>query len=596
VAKGDNQLPSLAASALTIRQLFSLGQFEPARAQRDYQWEEPQWRALLNDLTAAFTNAGLDPDEGKGIEDDPSDKAPAGIASTGEPIIAPPPSKRLGARQPLSCYYLGHMLLQPRQRVEGFYIYDGQQRLTTLTLMMCALRETPGGHQVWDTIQRTVRTPPPDNKPRLVNPTSGGALNHILKINGINARVASANFEAADRRMYKAARFFLANTQDWSPARWRAFTEFLLDRVYVTVTQAADRRLLEFAYVTINTRGKPLETKDIIKGHFSHLASRHGLTASNRMNEKWDQLERKAGNNLEQILRTAFLLDFRRKPDFDFAPQLMDHFEEDRSFPDAEDWVGHRLPRVAEMYSRLVTGVAGHDVLRGPEADLRRLTFLPWKHWQAIAFAFAERDANAPLRFARSIAGLTRWAFIVNLIDVDDDWILNIAVEAIAQIQEKRDPFEYRDHGRLRVNAKWKKRAISRLQDGQIADKYRRGAHVRWMETLYSATDEIDFRPTEETSVEHVLPKRCGGQWLRDFPAEQHIYAEKFGNLCLLPKDVNERLYDGQYQQKRPILLQLPAHYVSAHDVEKWETWTPAAVDERTRQLAERATQALQLS
>src|SRR6185295_551027 len=97
----------ISAASLTIRQLFALGQFEPARAQRDYQWDEAQWGALLNDLTAAFTNAGLDPDEGKGIEDDPTDKAPAGIAVTGEPIVAPPPSKRLGARQPLSCYYLG---------------------------------------------------------------------------------------------------------------------------------------------------------------------------------------------------------------------------------------------------------------------------------------------------------------------------------------------------------------------------------------------------------------------------------------------------------------------------------------------------------
>jgi hypothetical protein len=595
VAKDDNSPPDLAASTLTIRQLFALGQFEPARAQRDYQWEEPQWRALLTDLTAAFTNAGLDPDEGKGIEDDPNDKGPAGIGSTGEPIIAPPPSKRMSKRQPLSSYYLGHMLLQPRQRVEGFYIYDGQQRLTTLTLMLCALRDTPGGLEVWDTIQRTVRTPPPDNKPRLVNPTSGGALTHILKINGINARVAAANFEAADRRMYKAARFFLANTQDWSPARWRAFTDFLLDRVDVTVTRAADRRLLEFAYVTINTRGKPLETKDIIKGHFSHLASRHGLTASNRMNEKWDQLERRSGNNLEQILRTAFLLDFRQKPAFDFAPQLMDHFEEDRALADAEDWVGHRLPKVADLYNGLVAGVFGHDVLRAPEADLRRLTFLPWKHWQAIAFAFAERDAKAPLRFEKSIKGLTRWAFILNLIDVDDDWILNIATEAIAQIQEKRDPFEYRDHGALRVSAKWRKRAIARLQDGQIADRQRRGAHVRWTETLYSPPDEIDFRATDDTSVDHVLPKRCGGQWLRDFPVEQHIYAEKFGNLCLLPKDVNVRLFDGQYQQKRPIILQLPPHYRSAHEVAQYEVWNAAAVDERTRQLAERAAKALQL-
>jgi hypothetical protein len=119
---------------------------------------------------------------------------------------------------------------------------------------------------------------------------------------------------------------------------------------------------------------------------------------------------------------------------------------------------------------------------------------------------------------------------------------------------------------------------------------------VRWTETLYWPQDEIDFRATDDTSVEHVLPKRCGGQWVKDFPAEQHIYAEKFGNLCLLPKDVNHRLFDGQYLQKRPVLAQLSPHYRSALDVAQSEVWTPAAIDVRTQQLAERAARALMLA
>jgi uncharacterized protein DUF262/uncharacterized protein DUF1524 len=592
VTKTANPTPPLHAEALSIRQLFALGQFEPARAQRDYQWEEEQWRALLNDLTAAFTGAGLDPDAGKQIGVDAEDGPPP-AAPAAKP--APPP-KKLRAKRAVSSYYLGHMLLQPRplQGEPGFYIYDGQQRLTTLTLMLCALRDTPGGMDVWNTIQTTVRTPPPFNRPRLSNPTSGGALNHILKLNGIKARVAETKFEPADRRMYRAARFFLANTQDWSPERWKAFTDFLLDRVHVTVTRTADRHLLEFAYVTINTRGKPLETKDIIKGHFSHLASRHSLMAANSMSTKWDQLERKSGYHLDQILRMGFLLDFHEKPSFDFTPQLMDHFS-DESFAEAEEWVGVRLPALADLHKRCTRDVTHKDVLAATDADLRRLTFLPWKHWQAVVFAFAQRDASDPARYAKSIAGLVRWAFIVNLIDVDDDRILDNVVQAIVQIQGQYDPFDFRQRGVLAVGAKWRKRALTRLQDGQIADKYRRGAHVRWTETLFWPPSEVDFRATEKTNVEHVLPKRPGGQWLKHFPEQAHIYAEKFGNLCLLPEEVNTRLYDGQYPDKRPALLKLAPHYRSALDVAQSPVWDPAAVDARTQRLAEMAASALSL-
>jgi hypothetical protein len=318
--------------------------------------------------------------------------------------------------------------------------------------------------------------------------------------------------------------------------------------------------------------------------------------AANSMSTKWGQLERKAAHNLDQVLRMAFLLDFHEKPVFDFAPQLMDHFDEPEKIREAEEWVGVRLPALADLHNRFVRDVMREDVLRQPEADLRRLTFLPWRHWQAIAFAFALRDVQAPVRFAKSIAGLTRWAFLINLIDVDDSKILDIIVEAVTQIQEGKDPFEYRDHGALRVSSKWRKRAAARLEDGQIADRFRRGAHVRWTETLYWPTDEVDFRPTDDTSVEHVLPKRSGGQWLKDFPAEQHIYSEKFGNLCLLPKEVNMRLVDAQYAQKRPAFLQLPLQYRSVHDVALSEVWDTAAVDARTLQLADRVAAALALN
>ena len=82
---------------------------------------------------------------------------------------------------------------------------------------------------------------------------------------------------------------------------------------------------------------------------------------------------------------------------------------------------------------------------------------------------------------------------------------------------------------------------------------------------------------------------------MTDFPNAIHIHTEQFGNLCLVPKDVNERIGNSQYADKRPVFLKLAKECKSAHDVAKAKTWTMASVQARTEQLKAKALPALGL-
>jgi hypothetical protein len=62
-----------------------------------------------------------------------------------------------------------------------------------------------------------------------------------------------------------------------------------------------------------------------------------------------------------------------------------------------------------------------------------------------------------------------------------------------------------------------------------------------------------------------------------------------------VPKDVNERIGNGQYAEKRPVFLKLPKECKSAHDVAKARLWTMASVQARTDQLRQKALPALGL-
>lgn len=581
------------ADVHSIRKLFLLGRFEPARAQRDYQWERAQWNDFLSDVENAFRIAGdhaEDPPE-KAEDDAPAGKPPS---RSKEPVAQLSPVRRIPAPQALSHYYLGHVLLLPRQGGDQFLIYDGQQRLTTITLLLCALRDGAGGEGDWYPIQEVLRTPPPENLPRLTIATRGGALKRIGEmLNGTTPPQNRAGFIPADHRMYEAAQFFLSRTKTWDSAKRARFAAFLLDHVFVTTTQIRDRRVAEYAYITINTRGRALENKDIVKGHFVQLASQASLSEANEIADEWRRLEQKSGRHLDQILRMTFMIDYREPAAFDFGAQIMDYFSDEKQLLEVREWLSHRLFTIADLHRKYVLEPARTDVLAAPLASIRRMSFLPWEEWQALVFRFAERDEKAPVRFTSSIQALERWCFAMNLLDVSDRRLVEAVIAAMDQIDEKKDPFA--SNGALRLSVAYRERVANRLQDGQITDPARRGAHVRWLETLYWPASAIDFSATNGSSVEHVLPQRPTDQWLKDFPQAINIHAEQFGNLCLIPKALNEDLGNGQYDAKRGALKKLSPAYKSAHDVAKSAKWTMASVQARNGKLKALAMAALGL-
>ena len=109
------------ADVHSIRKLFLLGRFEPARAQRDYQWERPQWSDFLSDVENAFRIAGnqLDAPPEKVEEEAPPPPPPVkkkGKAAAPEPVATLSLVRKLAPSQALSHYYLGHVLLDAAHR------------------------------------------------------------------------------------------------------------------------------------------------------------------------------------------------------------------------------------------------------------------------------------------------------------------------------------------------------------------------------------------------------------------------------------------------------------------------------------------------
>ncbi len=88
--------------------------------------------------------------------------------------------------------------------------------------------------------------------------------------------------------------------------------------------------------------------------------------------------------------------------------------------------------------------------------------------------------------------------------------------------------------------------------------------------------------------VEHILPRAPDGAWLDQFPDENER-AElrgRIGNLCLLPKEVNEDLGNDQWDRKRNAYRKIDKCFRGAIDAASYEKWIADTINKRTQNIA----------
>lgn len=105
-------MKNILGEAKTIRQLLSGTRYSIDYYQREYKWETKQVRELLEDLTDKFLESHTDNNERSAVEE-------------------------------YGSYFLGSIIISNKKNLS--FIIDGQQRLTTLSLLLIYLHNRQGG-------------------------------------------------------------------------------------------------------------------------------------------------------------------------------------------------------------------------------------------------------------------------------------------------------------------------------------------------------------------------------------------------------------------------------------------------------------------
>jgi hypothetical protein len=551
----------------TYRKLVGNGlTYRVPRFQRDYSWTEDEWDDLWQDILGT-------------------------VKENGEPA-----------------HYMGYLVLQTSDD-KSFDIIDGQQRLTTLSIIVLAAlrnlkRLVKEGREVDNTQKRLDglrQTYVGYLDPVTLVPQSKLTLNrnndHYYQTYLIPLvdQLPQRGFKASEHGLRKAFEWYDQRIRDHvkgdeNPGREIAqLIDIMSDKLFFTVITVNDELNAYKVFETLNARGVRLSATDLLKNYLFSVLHREGQHEHEikTLDDRWEQIVGKLGAE---------------------------------SFPDflRVHWIAHRsFVRQAELFKTIRSNISGKGdvfhLLSGLEGDMD--TYLALISPDASAWPPKSKDHAKTLRmfsvrqpfplilaarrklsdsdfesFLRAIVVLSfRYNIIGNRQTNEQERIYHAEADKVAKgehstfgaiLEGLRSLYLSDDT----FHAAFAEKAI-------VTSQSRSNRIVRYILcTLESQATQAkhDFE-SDSLSIEHICPQNPDGlAWSEFSDEEAEAFAFRLGNMTLLETAKNRSLGNADFKTKREI-YNASIYSMTRSVAEDNAEWTPSRIEARQKSMAHTA-------
>ncbi|HRK19625.1 MAG TPA: DUF262 domain-containing HNH endonuclease family protein [Hyphomicrobiaceae bacterium] len=548
--------------SLTIQQ-FSLrdflagpSEFVMARYQRHYEWTRLEMSQLLADL------------------DDASER---------------------GRGRPSGGYHFFNSIIVYPEQGSRFQVVDGQQRLTSLALVLAAARAVTLDPLTREAIDGALRSPTGSGSRLTLHRGDDNALRPLLldpaAILSLPA-VGRIGERPGTERLWVNARLALDWMRGYGEAERTVLVRFILENTRFARILVEDEDEAFRIFEIVNSRGRDIAAEDVLR----YALIEYATTDTDRRSQllaMWDRVEAELGaSGMKRYISSwkarATGGERARGPLHKVVLSTFGSPGEAQRFLETElagdvaiyreiDEADVAIPPSPEK-TRIDAALASMHLLQTGEQ---------MGEWLPGAIMIIEAFRNSPAEMRDAMVALERRA-----------WYYYVCADVKARAEDRQSDFARvvqtmtrgadlsRLIARLRLDQDEQKRMFEKFA-GRIDNKWMplRSLLVLLEMHLSGLTRRI---ARSSVTVEHVLPLSATRKgWTDQFgsdPDRIAAYALSIGNLCLVPSAVNRELGDKIYRSKRKIILAYDLAKTSAlaADIATTTDWTPDVIGARS--------------
>lgn len=478
-------------------------------------------------------------------------------------------------------YFIGSIVTIEKEKNASYEVVDGQQRLTTLSIVFSALRDLVDAPKVKALLQgRLLKEDaygePGEGIPRLtVRPQDAQTYLDVV----VNGEVVADKAERSDSQANMIANraaaleFFSGKSQ----AELRSFSQYLEAKVYLVFISALNFDSALRMFNVLNSRGVALSNGDLIKSHlYGQIKDQKAFV------QAWDEIEANVGiSYLDYFfghLRTSIVADKARS----------NLFAEIRGYLKASGVKPENFVKQAKEASALYEKIFDNKMEPPSTRKLiKSLLHVSHDDWIPPMIAFFSNPKKHP--------ELTPFKFVSLLEKATYQmWICG-------QFRDARNSFYYRLIRAIKGGSKesiadvfadnWNKSLFNHLND----DVYRRGfaKAVLLRIEMEMQDDSVEKTFNGPITVEHVLPQTMKDPfWGERFSVEEHQeWVHKLGNLTLLSGSKNSSAQNSDFGKKKAVYNERnkKVSFDLTKEVCSKSNWSPTIVRNRHDYLVEQA-------
>ena len=498
-------------------------------------------------------------------------------------------------------------------KLEEFLVLDGQQRIATLflTLLAIALTWQEHGHPgeataIAETFlmstRRTTRGQP-RFFPTIPDTPEFVSLCRKLRVDWNvlpDARFRPGKMSEALERAQREVRSRCENEDGFDSASLAALEQTIVDKIEIAAINIAERHQPNEVFDRLNRKGQVLTVGDLVKNEIFRRLAADTETATRLYREHWEPFENSfpIREELDKYYY-PFTLTVDDKATVAGAFRVLNkHW--DSTIRDEDD-VATTSELIIEDLRRFVTEYnalsAGSDYHISQELSkwVRRLSRMPAPR---VTYAFliqllrAQRlgtlDVGDAIQCLKIVeAFLVRRAFSgrepTGLHAVFKGlWDKNRGNPTTLVSNLQTRTIDFPDDEQLRRDI------IDKPFYGRRLDKY----VLAELEIAAHRTDPIAPQQLEDVTIDHLAPQSLRGTWRDVFPGdeeERDRLLDLLGNLVPLSQSDNSTKGATNWDEARNRLRNETIYRTTREVLERYASWGPAQIIERTGELAEQA-------